>query len=1247
MSDVLKLGKKVVSIGVAFSTMLWSVGASFLAPGLALAVTGCPSSLTGGDMVKVIGAPAIYALDSGLRYRYFADGDAFKSWNMDGAYAGKYVSITSACLNNLSQPDTTPFHVFYRPGTYLLRYVGDQNQLYVLQPNKVAAKISPEVAKSLYGATLAGMPKTVGLSEWPFYLKSGADVATVKAHSGMWVKVSGKTWYVTADSKVREVSAAGLTANRVNPMFVHELPASAVEGYPTGDPITAYEAALSDRVALTGVTPPPAGGSVSVSLASDTPATQSIPQDATGVTFLKFMVKPTSGSATLNDLVVHRTGLGAANDFANVYIYDGDTRLTSGRTVSSDTNKVTFTNMKLSLSGEKKLMVVADLDTTNAVSGDESGFQVLEANGAAVSGVVGNVMRVGASSVSAVTVDNSGSTGSFRLGQNEAEMAKGTINAGSATYDVKLTRLTLTNAGSLANSYLANLKLVIGGKTIATTAKMTDDKVVFSVTDGSYTITKGETKTFYVYGDVTGGRVDDTVKFYVDQTSDVGLIDTQYNAGVNLTNSFASGNQTYTVTGGEITLAGNGPAAQNIGKNVTNVVIQKFSFSTTNAITVKNTRIFIHLKDASDTAVGNVSHAYDLIKNVKLVDLDKNNQTLVGPQSNYGTGTTYDSSNFYKDFTDTYDLDPGTTRHFAVIADIDTAMTSSWKVYAKVDYSVSNSLKYQDNSQYVAAANIVPSSLTGNNMTISGAQLSVSRTTPPNSTTVVKGSNLDALGVLLTPGTADAVKITSLKLRVYASSTAFASVSSTNQTGEVAANAVVNTVSIREDGATTDLATKNLSDLSGTIGSGGYYYVTFSNLNYVVPAGSPKKLIVKLGLKDSITATRYVVVALDADDDIDVETAADGKSVTENTPGCVNCDGATITEHTVNTGGSVTVEVDGQTPTKDVVLGGSGPVNFVTYRLKASQENFTMTGAEVAIATSTHTVDISKFTLTYKNKAGQTVTKTLPINADASATSTSWSDGDLDVWLPKDQWVNVTVGAYLVSTVNGAVTGDQIKIGFRKMATTFGASAPLTDKFIFLGESSNSKKYGATDSIAVTDTTIAAQTLRRTKVTVKDGETGSTSHGTRAQDPIGVFTFTSEAEPGLTQNSTLGTVTLTLSGSLISITGNNTVNVKVYSGDTFDADHLMGSQDAYGYDNGAGNSVTIALSTQNQFSGDKKVYIVVDTTDSDFVDATNNADKLTVQLNNWSWVDGSFSASSSPAATPEAKYPLYGSTYSY
>ncbi len=1241
MSDVLKLGKKLLSIGVTFTTVLWSLGFAAFVPAAVANAASCPA-LASGDLLKVKGMAAIYAIDSNGKTLYFPSGDEFKSWNVNDKYGG-YVTVDQACYDSLPVPSAAPLGVNFRPGSYVIKRPSS-TQLYVVEPNNMKAKITTEAARALYGANYKVM--TVADVFWTNYGNTlGADITEAKVHPGMLVSNGGKNWYVDADGKLREVTAAGFTANRFKTTFIRPVTDAMIAGMTTGTVIDSVVAAISDRTQTGGSsnTLPSNNNSagVVVALAADTPASMGVPQDATGVVFTKFTVKATMGDATVSDVILHRIGLGAANDLASVYLYDGATRLTSGRTVSSDTNTVTFSNVKLNLSAGtmKTLSVVADLDTTLATTGDADGFEVVNVNGVAVTGVTGNIMTVGAASVSSVTVNYSGSTGSAALGASSVEVARGTIDAGSATYDVKVTSLTLTNSGSLANTNLANLKLTLGSQDVATASAMTGDKVVFNL-PAPYVITKGDTKTFYVYADITGGRVDDTIKFYVDQKSDVQVMDTQYNAGANLTNSFSSGNQTYTLTGGDLTLANNGPASATIGKNVNNVTLQKLSFSASNAITVKKTRIYVYILDAN--GVGTTTAAiYDYIKNVKLVDLDKNNSTIVGPQSNFGTGTTASGLSYYKEFTDTFDVNAGQTRHLAVLADIDTNMTNSFKVYTKVDFGQTNAVQYQNNSQYVAAANIVPNTLTGNQMTISGASLQVTRATPPASATVVKGATVPALGILLTPSASDAVKVTGIRIRVYASSSAFASTLAT-YSGDTAGNAIVNTISLWEEGANAPIATKNVSNLSGTIGttSGGYYYADFTGLNYVVPAGTPKKLIAQVVLKDTLPASpTYVVLAMHGTSDIDTETAADGKSVSESTNSIINTTAGTTTQTqlTVNSGGTVTVAVDGNSPTTDIVVSGSGPVTFTTYKLKATQESFTVTG--LALTAST-TNDISSIFISYKNKAGATVTKTGVLNGSA----VTFNDGTVDMYLPVDQYAYLTVGANLNTIVNGSTSGNALKVGLTKAASQWTSGSTLTDGFILLGEGSQNKKYGATDNITVDNSNAAAQYIYKTKVTVAESDPGSVVHSTRAQDAVGVFTFTSQSEPGSNQNSVLNSITVQLSGNLIAsaAAGNGSVTLSAYNGSTFDSAHLMGSATITGVDSGASTAVAISLTAQNEFSGTKQVFVVADTTDTDFTDSAANTEKLTTQINTWMWNDGSVNT-----ATPVSGTPVYGKTYTY
>ncbi len=1236
MSDVLKLAKKVFTVGVVVTTIVWSLGVAALVPGVANAAT-CPT-LAVGDNIKVVGSPAIYAIKyNGTKSRLEAMpiyvGLAMKSWYSDSltgfSYKGKYVSVTEACFNTIPGPDMQPMFVNFRPGSYVVQRESS-SLLYAVLPGNRAMEITDQAAKVLYGTNY--QKQVLGLQAFASLTVVSGKIegATPVAHEGMLVKKDGKTWYVDAGNVLREVTSTGMTANRFNTLYARTYPASATTGFTTGTALTAKDATIADLTQTGGTSGPVATGNVNVTLAANTPSAQPIPQDATGVEFLKFNV---TGSGTLNDLVVHRIGLGSYNDLSAVYLYEGNTRLTSGRTVSADSNRVIFSNLNLALSGSSRtLTVVADLDATLAVSGDADGFEVVEANGTTVAGVVGGIMSVGASEVSTVIIDNSGTGGSFRLGGSEVEVARGLIDAGSATNDVKLTRLTLTNTGSLSNEYISNLKLVVGGTTLATASSLTGDKVIFNLVS-PLTITKGDSKTFTVYADNTGGRVDDDIKFYVDETSDVGILDAQYNFGAKLTNNWAVGSEDYNVTGGEITLASNGPAASNIGVNVTNVAVQNFSFSSSNAVTVRNTKVWVYLQNGSGTAVTTTSEL-DKIKNVKIVDLDKNNQTVVGPQAAFGTGTTVSGDGAYKVFTDNFDIAAGQTRRFAVLVDIDSTLTSGYKLYTVVDFSGSNYVKYANNSQYVTASNIVPNTLTGNLMTATGATLAVTRTTPPATTNVVKGSTgVGALGLLLTPGTSDDLKITSLKLRVFASSTVISG-SCASSGCDTAANAVINTVSLYEEGATTPIATKNLSDLSGTVGAGGYYYVTFNNLSYKLTAGTPKKLVAKVNVKDS-TGAAWVMLDIDPDDDIDVETWNNGRTVTESSTSQINTSSPVLV--VVGTAGTITVSVDGNTPTSGVVLSGAKNVAMTTYRFYPTKENFTLTGASIVVGANDDD-NIKKVMVTYNNKLGTAVTKECYL----SGTSCTFTDGQLDAYFPVNQYSLVTLSADFATIDDGADSGDTVQLGFAKTSQQFSTSTNLTNDFILLGEGSNSKLYGLTNTIAVDDSTVGTKTVRKTNVVVAESDEAGTSHTTKVLDPVGVFTFTSQAEPGSNQNSTLQSVTVQLTGNLIAgSAGVNTTTVSVYS-DSVETANLMGSGILTGVDTGTSTALEIALTAKNEWTGAKKIFVVVDTTASEFTDASANTEKLTTTLSTFKWSDGS-----ATGITPVSGVPVYSDTYSY
>lgn len=337
--------------------------------------------------------------------------------------------------------------------------------------------------------------------------------------------------------------------------------------------------------------------------------------------------------------------------------------------------------------------------------------------------------------------------------------------------------------------------------------------------------------------------------------------------------------------------------------------------------------------------------------------------------------------------------------------------------------------------------------------------------------------------------------------------------------------------------------------------------------------------------------------------------------------------------------GPISVGVDNVTPLADVAVSGTWPVGFATYRITARNEAITLVGAVVH---TTHKHDVAKVALVYKNKASTTVWREGYPDSNGDFI---FPDGALDMYIGKGKSELLTVNAYLNTIANGAVSGDGVKLGLKKVASQWAAGSTLTNGFVALGESSNVKLYGAADNISVDNTKLAFQVVRKTKVLPTESDFGSIAHTTKSQDAVGVFTFKSTAEPNSGQNSTLKSVTVKLSGSLIAIgQGDNQTALSVYSGSAFNAATLMGFGVVTGLDTHGSSIAEIPINAMNYWSGDKQVYFVVNSTDSDFVDSANSIEKLTLHLIKYKWFDGVADAELFPVIGVSA---MYGKTYLY
>lgn len=199
-------------------------------------ITAIDGTIIEGKLkIKVSGKSAIYWLDQNNSYYYYPDGDVFKSWNVDESY-NYYKAVSQTSFNSLSQPSVAPYHVFYRNGSEVVKYLSS-DKLYVVGLNNVLYPITNEAVVSLYGSKYKA--KTIGLSEWPYYVKDTTTTVDVNSvYPGMFIKIAGKNYFIDNERKMREIAADAMRPNHLKPAYFRTLTANAVTGLEVGEIIT-------------------------------------------------------------------------------------------------------------------------------------------------------------------------------------------------------------------------------------------------------------------------------------------------------------------------------------------------------------------------------------------------------------------------------------------------------------------------------------------------------------------------------------------------------------------------------------------------------------------------------------------------------------------------------------------------------------------------------------------------------------------------------------------------------------------------------------------------------------------------------------------------------------------------------------------------------------------------------------------------------------------------------------------------
>lgn len=1008
MTEVLKMSRKALTVGIVLSTVLWSMMASVLVAPLKASAAGC----TSGSLIKGSLAAVYYCGSDGKRY-VFTNDRAYKTWYAD------FSSVTTISDADLASIQIGG-NVTYRPGVKMVKIVSDP-KVYAVAHGGVLRHVPSEAcAVTLYGTT------------WNTMIDDVSDAFFTNYSIGTPINAA-----CTDFNKTAEMSSS----QTIN----------ADKNLSTGGGVS---------------------GSASVSLASDNPAGATLPQGAMGVNFLKFNLTNTGSAMTVDSITLRRVGPGNPGDIEAVYLYEGSTRLTSGRSVNSSTNEVTYTGLNLSLGANqtRALWVSVDLDAGSTLTGNVHAFEVLKALSGSTqlsgSSVRGNNFTISGAEVGSLSIDAVGTITDPKVGEMEAKVGEFRVDAGTRE-DVRLKRITLFQGGNLSASNITNLKLKQAGLTVATASGFDSGlRATFVMSEPGMLLEKGASKTFQVYADIGGtARAGDEIELYVEEDADVFGTGQTYGYGVLVDRSLydgTNGNASVSeIEAGQLTLNLLGPASKDIAVDGNDVEVLRFSALAQSNIEIRNLNLNVEGTDLMTSGSGNIS-------DIKIQNVS-NGANWWGPEE-----VDEDDGADVVNFDSAVSLQAGVLYTFSVTVDIEDGAQDADTLRVSLLGFDDNDIRNLDNSTFLDGdEDIVPANgLVGNQMTIRTSSLTTSLGSTPVSQTYIKGStNIDFLGINLKAGDAASVTLNSI------TATGFID----EDGGTSMLQGMDNNVQVRDIAQTCRLkdgTTQVGQSKSPSAGSTGGK-LEFTGLNLVIAAGQTKSLRLNCDVSNSAFVNgnaERIGFSIQTAADV-VAQDADGNNV--NPIGNVNPTAGVVRHLIQNTGTmSYTLAPDDTESEAGLVIAGNGSVVLGKIRLTAANEELKQTKIRVSLVNGAASSSVNSMSL---YDGSTLVAGPVPLsgpNADFSG---------FNFVVPKDGSKTLTVKAALNTISNGAVSGSNLQI-------TTDLTNPTTGTFEYRGTSSSTV---ATD-INTADLTGRVKVLRKTKPTVSLASlpTSTLSNGT-------------------------------------------------------------------------------------------------------------------------------------------------------
>jgi len=510
-------------------------------------------------------------------------------------------------------------------------------------------------------------------------------------------------------------------------------------------------------------------GTLTVTLAADTPAAGIAVEGAARLPFTKINLTASGGDVTVDSLVVERTGLGQDSAFSSLDIIDADTNLpinVNSKTLNS-VHQATFNDDFTIADGTTKSIILAAnmASTLDSYAGETPSLSLVDitlkgdATLNATLPITGNTMTInatisiGSARINRGAYSNATST-SIQVGKEDYTFFSFQIQAGSAE-KIQFSQVKVYQEGSASlGSDVVNLELYQDSTKIADGEVVSSKYVNFSF--DPITLDKGEIAQFQVKADVEDGSAR-TIDLGIYRLTDILVKGLTY--GYNITPSLASGanggssnnpvlsDNQFTISNGTLTVTRSNEVP------ATNITIGNDQYLGAFKFTCKGEAIDISALTL--TIVSSASATIeDALKNVELVD--PNGNVVAGPTDVTNNALTVA-------WTDTFTVPVGETV-YKVRGDLATngGWASNDTIYVQFTPSAMTA------QGTVTGNSITPSpssAVSGNTQTVKAASLTVTRNTLPADQYIIVGQT----DVVLTSWRFDAsdsgedIRITTLK----------------------------------------------------------------------------------------------------------------------------------------------------------------------------------------------------------------------------------------------------------------------------------------------------------------------------------------------------------------------------------------------------------------------------------------------------------------------------------------------------